>query len=106
MRTYTCYIGGDQMGYRILYEKGAVKINLSDRESIRKSTMFKWGLILASAIILLVLSQSSSFRRVFLPGNKDVTEAAVVELVDSIQRGSDFEEVITTFCRQIIENEE
>jgi len=92
------------MGYRISYENGGVRTRISPQKTVGRKRLMVWGAILAVAILAVCLHQSSSFRRLLLPGNKAVTEAAVTELVESVQRGEPFEDAITTFCRQIIEN--
>lgn len=94
------------MGYQILYESGGIKTKIpSGKKKQRKSTI-EWAMILLPIVLLLALVKNSGFRRFILPGNKDVTEAAIIRLVDSIQRGDHLDEAVTAFCRQIIENKE
>ena len=92
------------MGYRISYENGGIRTRISPPKNIGRKRFLFFGAVFALAIFMIAFHQSSRVRRFFLPGNKAVTEAAVTELVESVQRGEHFEDAITAFCKQIIDN--
>ena len=93
------------MGYKISYENGGAKTeNITKQKFPRKQNVFRLGVFIVTAIFLILLHQSKSFRRFFIPGNPEVTEAAVVEFVESVRQGNRFEDAITAFCQQIIDN--
>ena len=94
------------MGYRISYENGGIKTPVHEKKMIQKGTVVKLSICIVSLCLVGILHQSKELRRCFIPGNPDVTEAAVTELVDSIRQGDRFEDAITTFCRHIIDNGE
>ena len=97
-------IGGVCLGYRIAYERGEVKTFHSVDKKKRGKKIFRWAVLIAMVLFIFTCINSRDFRKMLLPGNKDVTEAAVVELVEAIRTGERFEEAITTFCREIIIN--
>jgi hypothetical protein len=43
-------------------------------------------------------------RKHLLPGDPEITEAALGQLIGDIQNGERFSEAITTFCREIIDS--
>lgn len=92
------------MGYCISYEDSGLKKPIRKHNKFQKTAILKLGMIVTSVLFILTLHQSSDLRRLFLPGNKQITERAIVELVESLYQGEKFDEAITTFCREIIDN--
>lgn len=85
------------MGYRIIYGKKKAGFRaLSKRSKI---------LILAIAgCILLVAASYFWGADVYLPGDREVTGAALENMVDLLQDGEKLSDAIVIFCREIIEN--
>ena len=92
------------MSYRIVYDNGVQKTYLSDEKPVGATRFLKWGLVLALLVLLMALHQNADLRRFLLPGNKEVTEAAALELIDAIQQGEKMSEAVAAFCRQIVAN--
>jgi hypothetical protein len=93
------------VGYKISYENGGAKTEkITKSKFSRKQNVFRFGVFIVTAVLLLVLHRSKSFCRFFIPGNPEVTEAAVVEFVESVRQGNRFEDAVTAFCQQIIDN--
>ena len=92
------------MGYQISYENGGVKTNFTGKKQFDKMKGIRVAILIVIGIFLVACISSEEFRHLLLPGNEEVTRAAVTDLVESIQSGEGMEEAITAFCRQIIEN--
>lgn len=90
------------MSYRIVYGP----------EIKRKTPVEKrWKIWLASgigaALILLGISGKwNVLQKFFLPGDADVTGAALQGMVDDLKNGDSFSEAVTAFCKVIVENAE
>lgn len=92
------------MGYRISYENGGKRTEIPNKDLLNKNKIVKWAIFSVSIIMIIIVLQVSTIRRFLLPGNGAVTEAAIIDLVASIQEGETVGQAVTTFCRQIIEN--
>lgn len=91
------------MGYRITYEgTGGVRT-----KTFYQPKRLPW-LIGASLILFLLLTYSfwpqgkEQLRKIVIPGDPDVTQQAVSELIVDLQNGEDFSDSVTAFCREII----
>ena len=58
-------------------------------------------LILCTA---LIWGREGTIREFIIPGNPGITEAAFINLVTDLREGEKFGDAITTFCREIIDN--
>lgn len=83
------------MGYRIVYGKQEKKI-ISPK---------KIGLIISAILVFAMLlwpSGRNAVRNLILPGDADVTAAALQKLVSELGEGQSIGEAVTVFCQQII----
>lgn len=90
------------MGYRITYENGHIH-----KKTIR-SSQFRWkrwgagAAVAALAVTLLIPRGRLWLRDILLPGDEDVTAAALGSLVENLSSGEPVGEAVQTFCREII----
>ena len=91
------------MGYRIEYEK----IGNFPQQSGKRRT----GIIVGILVILLVVCAIAVktvglewVQEVLLPGDPDITAAALEGMVDDLRSGEGLIEAFKTFCHEIIEN--
>lgn len=68
----------------------------------------RWICLAVSAcaimLSLLLFGKSKALRNFILPGNADVTEAALNTLVNDLRQGQPLGNAITTFCQEIFDN--
>lgn len=91
------------MGYQISY--GSVK---TKRPEVGRKLGRRWLLLILCAAALVFGIQVSVIGQTLwnwiLPGNSEVTSAALDTMVESLKQGDSVGEVVTAFCREIIEN--
>ena len=95
--------GGIYMGYQISY--GPVKTK--DSVKMRGKTVRTFALvicIIALVIGLQVSGVGKTLWRWMLPGDPEITGAALDTMVQGLKEGSSVGDAITVFCREIIEN--
>lgn len=90
------------MGYRITYDNGVAK-----KEVIRAQRVNwkKWGVVAASAafaVTLMVPQGRLWLRDLILPGDEDVTAAALEGIVTDLRSGEPLGEAVDTFCKEIL----
>lgn len=65
-------------------------------------------LFVIAALVIVALSIKifglSWIRQILLPGDPDVTAAALENMTDGLKNGESILEAVTTFCREIIAN--
>jgi hypothetical protein len=83
------------MGYRIVYGKQEKKI-VSPKKI--------WLIVPAVILFALLLwpAGRNTVRDIILPGDPDVTTAALQTLVSELGDGQGFGEAMTAFCKEII----
>ena len=64
------------------------------------------GLVIALILSIFLLGSEESVQRFLIPGDPEITKAAVTQFTQNIQQGDNFKQAITTFCREIIESAE
>lgn len=95
------------MGYRIQYDP---KMNRKFQARASHTTRKGWSaaIILILAFVLVVgfvgMDGGSKLKSWLLPGDAEVTEAALSEMMDNIRAGESFSDAVTAFCMEIIEN--
>lgn len=90
------------MSYRISYEKNMVKKDLlSDQSATRLN---RWIISAVICILLVCALSSSTVRSYLLPGDPQITEAALNELADDLREGESVADAVTAFCREILNN--
>ena len=93
------------MGYMIQYEDTMKKIITSDPMAASKNKIVPiLALMCGMLIVFSLLANFDSLRDFILPGNADITEAALAALVDNVRDGDSLGSAITVFCQDIIEN--
>lgn len=94
------------MAYDILYGADAIKYEIQERNSGKqKRTVALIAAVCAIAMGLFIL-RTPQVRDFLIPGDKEVTRAALADMVQDIQNGEDISEAITAFCRDIITHAE
>lgn len=95
---------GDTVSYQIFYGKTR-NVRTSNQIGRTYKRLIIWGVALLSAISICWIGWSNSeIRQYLLPGDPQITEAALDQLILDVQNGEPFSEAITTFCKGIIEN--
>lgn len=90
------------MSYRITYEQSVKKVDLTAKHS---AGQFKKWIYLTVVCVLSVAALSSNKVRSFLlPGDPQVTEKALIELVNDFREGTAASDAVTAFCREILDN--
>ena len=91
------------MGYRIEYEKIG---KVPDRKGKSRT-----GVIVGVLVMLLILGAVTVkaiglewVQEVLLPGDPDVTAAALEGMVEDLRNGSGIVEAFKAFCEEIIQN--
>lgn len=90
------------LGYRITYENGAIR-----RESCKKRQM-KWkkwvvGASAAALAVMLCIPKGRLWARdLVLPGDAEVTAAALEGMVCDLRDGEPMGEALEAFCREIL----
>jgi len=85
------------LGYRIVYGK-------KKKRFCRPS---KGRKLLAAAIIICILLVIAGFlggTELLLPGNREISGAALENLVKTVQDGASLSDAIAAFCQEIIAN--
>lgn len=93
------------MGYRIQYGQTMKKIVVPEHNCNRKQTVaFPIFIVSAVLVTVLLLGKVEAVRNFLIPGNADVTEAALAALVNDLRGGEPIGDAITAFCTEIIDN--
>jgi hypothetical protein len=87
------------MGYRIVYGKQEKKII-----SLRKVGLAVAAIVMSA--MLLWPSSRNVIQEVILPGDADVTAAALQHLVAGLGDGQNLGEAVTAFCQEIIASDQ
>lgn len=94
------------MSYRIVYgpkPKAARKKQAGSRRVQLLTAVF------LIVFVLLVKSYwpagNRKLQQIFLPGEPEVTQLALEEMIESLHSGADAGDAFTAFCQQIIDNE-
>ena len=90
------------MGYRITYDNGAIR---KQTVRIRRIKWKRWsagavGIVLA--VSLMVPQGRLWLRDLLLPGNEDVTAAALESMVTDLRDGEPIGQAVESFCKEIL----
>lgn len=93
------------MGYRIEYDpklkrKYPIKVRFGNRKMLLLTVVVLGAFILG----LIGVNNRSDFKNWLLPGNPQVTEAALSSMIADIRAGEHVKDAITAFCLEIMEN--
>lgn len=90
------------MAYRIIYGVGTM------RKQIIKSTPRKWragllGVIAAVLAVSMMVPQAHLWiRDLLLPGDEDITAAALEGMASDLSNGETVREAVEAFCKEIL----
>lgn len=86
------------MGYRILYEKG--------KHPWQRQKRHHWGLLAALILCfaIVVCAIFSDHLTALLPGDPEVTAAALENMKDSLKEGDSFGTAVLAFCQEVLRN--
>lgn len=98
--------GGCVMGYRIDYNGGTVVKKPIYAPKVGKKKIVLLSAAVLTAAFLLWPMGRRCVRDLLLPGDEDVTAAALSELVNDLSAGEPVGEAVEAFCRDIIADEE
>ncbi len=86
------------MGYRIDYQGGNKKKYLT----VKQKRVPKWVLGICCVLAALAVF-GGSIRDFLLPGDPEVTGAAVTSLLSNLQEGKSVHSALHTFCEDILQ---
>ena len=90
------------MGYRITYKRG-----IMEKKTFRDRRI-KWKSVAVTLLVLCLVGALAFpggrlwLRDILLPGDADITAAALGSLVENLSAGEPVGEAVQTFCREII----
>ena len=84
------------MGYRIAY---STETSHKFPERIRKKRPLLWAV--AAALLIGLLAGGW---KLLLPGDPEVTRAALAGLAEDIREGQSLGQAVTAFCQEIVDN--
>ena len=87
------------MGYNIKYDSAREYRFLPKR----RKKVPKW-LIVAMILAVLLSIFGNNLKEIILPGDPNVTSAALLALTDDLKDGKDFADAFQAFCTTIIDN--
>ena len=93
------------MGYRIKYGETVTKEILSDCE--RKPTFitgFIWISIVCCVVSFIISRHKDEVVNFLLPGDKEVTKAAITTFTENLREGEGFADAAIAFCKEIVDN--
>ncbi len=79
-----------------------MRLHIANKRNIKKYV--KWIFAITICISLFFALSNNKVRTVLLPGNPQVTERALTELVENMRHGDSIKDAVTVFCREILEN--
>ena len=88
-----------QIQYKSVGQKKYTKHKLPFRLS-RKRTV----LLLAVTALIFISLCFSRVRYLFIPGDPEVTEQAISNMVEALRSGESVGDAVTAFCQEIINN--
>ena len=93
------------MGYQIHYGRNRVVKTISEKkpEHITKSRICTL-VLLAVIIMCLVIWKVEPLKKVFIPGDTQITSTAVAHLTKALKEGEPVGDAVSAFCREIIDN--
>lgn len=93
------------MGYRIQYNP---EENKKYPSKLTSDVRQRWLIGIAIAVMLTLglagLNKGQTLKTWLLPGDPEVTEAALSSMVENIRSGESVEDAVTAFCLEIMEN--
>ena len=91
------------MGYRIAYENIGKKRDKEKRSWPSIITVLCVGLLLTGAITIKSVGLKW-VQEVLVPGDPEVTAAALESMVADLRQGTSLADAVTAFCQEIVDN--
>ena len=99
------HTGGVRMGYQIIYEVDQFrKIPTATERKRSGATVVWWALTILCILAFVLHNNLHQLRQWILPGDPDVTQAAITAFAEDIRTGESIEDAFTDFCLVILEN--
>ena len=96
------------MGYKIQYsqtgESARVEIKKQKKNNQLRNMIIVCVLVIFCFALYMVNVNEIVLLDYFLPGDPEVTRAALKSFADNLKLGIGFYDAVTAFCREIIEN--
>ena len=94
------------MAYRIDYDKTGTRKRIEPAKSRIAVYTAAFFLLFLLLVNLFWPDGTGFLRQSLIPGDPDVTAAAVDSLIDDLKDGQQVSDAITAFCRELISNAE
>lgn len=91
------------MAYQIKYKTVGSKKYAKYKPSIQKPGKRFW-ILLTATVLLLVALAGEPIKRFLLPGDPEITEKALSNMVEDLRAGEPIKDAITAFCQDILRN--
>ena len=93
------------MGYQIRYGQAHLPVENKRRYNLKWITgLCVFFVVLFLTIISFIPQFRFAIRSIILPGDPDVTAAALERLVEAVSDGEAIQTALTEFCREIIDH--
>jgi len=92
------------MGYQIQYGQGMVKTYVPERKKFKTTRKQIWIICVCLMLLLaIILCSRDNVQNFLLPGNGEVTRAAISKMVSALKAGAPFADSFEVFCREIVD---
>ena len=93
------------MGYRIQYGQTMTKEEIKEPvDTKRMKPLLAIILLICIVFFFIFLGGTETLRDCFIPGDPEITEAAVKMFIEDVREGESIGDAITAFCLEIIDN--
>ena len=93
------------MGYRVEYKSFGEEKKLPKVRKYKKAVMAAvLVLTLTGGALAVKLTGLPWVQKYLLPGDPEVTAAALEQMVEDLRSGYSFTDAVTAFCREIMDN--
>ena len=91
------------MGYQIHYGATIQKIHIPENRNVRLNRKAVCFLIAVPLILFAIhFGGQEAVQKILLPGNSQVTRAAISDLVSDLKDGKSLSVSVEAFCREIV----
>lgn len=99
LQSLVFFMGGVEMGYRIEYDSSRKHKFYTSRS--KRVPLWLVAVILTASLFSIF---GNNLKDLLLPGDPQITGAALNSLVEDLRSGEDFADAVTAFCTLVIEN--
>ena len=93
------------MGYRIVYHGSEAKKTQAKRKRFCKKRIAIGVIVVLLGAVIAIPKVRNGMRDLLLPGDEQITLAALEGMVADLKEGEPISEALETFCREIIQGE-